>query len=180
MARINYLYHRLIRKIKGYEEQMIKQGWEYVVTLIALCVMSLLLFYTLLSNAYKFNSLREEANKNVLQINELIQVLQNTLKTPKAVEGSKSGDKNTLLGSPVVTSSHFTLAGIQYDKSSNNAKALIIEDVGGEGGKTYGIYTIGEKLPKGAVVKAIGANQVILFYNGNVERLTLWDEKQAK
>lgn len=64
------------------------------------------------------------------------------------------------------------LVGILFSKKSKQSQVLI-----SSGNNEAKLYTVGEELPQGAVIKKITPLEVIILYNGDLERLTLRKNK---
>lgn len=69
-----------------------------------------------------------------------------------------------------VSSLDLKLAGISYSNNSQYSQA-VIELANGK----QKIYLVGDKIPGGAVVEKIHPNEIIIRYNGELQRLTLLD-----
>lgn|SRR3990167_2458608 len=149
------------------------ERWEYIMAFALAVGLALFLAISIIVNVYQLTQLIVASNRNISALAKYQQAVKADSTKARSFQIRQA---NLFQTSQVVTttgSGQFYLVGVDYSSSNPRKSRVIIRNNSGE----EGVYTIGEKLPEGAIVLNIGIDNVTLLHNGRFEQFTLDWEK---
>ncbi len=143
---------------------------NYIIALIIICVLALLLIYSIVMNGYEITSLvvtSKEETQKVERLNNSSQAANPLINTMHPSRWDYFGSAEASAGP-----SNYSLLGIEYTAGDPaDAKAIISANSG-----DAELYSVGDKLGPGTIVDRIEQNSVIVLHNGVRQTLSLiWD-----
>lgn len=144
---------------------------DYLLAQAAVLILALFFLYSLISQIANISSIAATSKQQLAKMT----AFNNRNLAIRAIPSDNEINNWYLFGGSASagdSSATYALLGIVFSKSNASEKKAIISTNTG----VSELYTVGDKLPQGAIIKSIETDKVILINNGREQKLTLrWD-----